>query len=325
VQALVLLAGLVGGCMMFRRKPRVAAFAILFIVTADAVLFSRGFIGAATTFRAEGSAWPSGAGAALRAGGGDRRTLVDHALGIPELDDAMLERVPVVEGIEPNPPARFHQLFQAGQGLPADYAPSMYQLLSPGGPVPLRTALGRFLAPAGTLDASSQARLLWKGSSSEIIELPSSAARAQVVYRSGVARSPEQALKVALAADPRSAVVLEEQSAPPASPATGSRTFAGIVEDAPDRVVVLTELEKPGWLVLRDNYFPGWKAEVDGAPARILRADYAFRAVALSAGKHRVLFRYRPESFYWGIGISLAALAVAALIAFTGRRRRATG
>ena len=108
---------------------------------------------------------------------------------------------------------------------------------------------------------------------------------------------------------------------PPASPATGARTLAGILKDAPDDVVVVAELEKPGWLVLRDNYFPGWKAEVDGAPARILRADYAFRAVALSAGSHRVVFRYRPESFYWGIGVSLAALATAAGIALTRLRK----
>ncbi len=106
LQALLLLGALVGGYMLFRRKPTAAAFVIFFIVATDAVLFSRGFIGPATTFRAEKSAWPEGAGAALRREGGDRRT---WAMDIPEMDDAMLERVPVVEGIEPNPPARFHR------------------------------------------------------------------------------------------------------------------------------------------------------------------------------------------------------------------------
>ncbi|MGD0999912.1 MAG: YfhO family protein [Candidatus Brocadiia bacterium] len=319
LQALLLLGALVGGYMIFRRKPPAAALVILFIVAADSVLFSRGFIGPATTFRAEKSAWPEGAGAALRREGGDRRT---WAMDIPEMDDAMLERVPVVEGIEPNPPARFHQFFQIGQGRPVDIAPSLYRLLSPGGPVPLRTALGRVLGPAGMLAASSQARVLWNDNQWEILELPSSATRAQVVYRSRVAHSPEEALEAALTGDPRSEVVLEEESAPPASPATGARTLAGILEDAPDDVAVTAALEKPGWLVLRDNYFPGWKAEVDGAPARILRADYAFRAVALSAGSHRVVFRYRPGSFSWGIGLSLAALATAVGIAFTGLRKR---
>jgi hypothetical protein len=324
LQALILLAGLVGGYMMFRRKSPAAAFVIFFIVAADGVLFSRGFISPAATFRAEESAWPAGAGAALRDAGGDRRA---WALDIPEMDDAMLERVPVVEGIEPNPPARFHQLFQTAQGSPVDNAPSLYQIRSPGGPLPLRTALGRVLAPEGTLPPSSQARVLWKENDWEILELQSSATRAVVVYRSGVARSPEEALKASLTADPRTTVVLEEESTSPAvsevePPATGARTTsAGITEDTPDRIAVNADLEKPGWLVLRDNYFPGWKAEVDGAPARILRADYAFRAVALSAGSHRVVFRYRPGSFYWGIGVSLAALAAAAGIAFFRSRK----
>jgi hypothetical protein len=336
LQTLVLLCGLVGGYMMFRRKPPIrrsqggpeqsskgpaaAGLVIFFIVAADAVLFSRGFIGPAGTFRAERSAWPEGAGAALRQAGGDRRTV---APTIREMDDAMLERVPVVEGIEPNPPARFHQLFQIGQDRPVDIAPSVYRM-SPNGLLPLRTALGRVLGPEGMLQASSQARVLWNDNQWEILELPSSATRAQVVYRCHVAHSPREALETALTADPRSEVVLEEESAPPASPATGARTLAGILKDAPDDVAVIAELEKPGWLVLLDNYFPGWKAEVDGAPARILRADYAFRAVALSAGTHRVVFRYRPESLSWGIGVSLAALATAAIIALTTLRKRAT-
>jgi hypothetical protein len=181
-------------------------------------------------------------------------------------------------------------------------------------------AVGRVLAPAGT----SERGLLWQGGGAEIIGLTSPVGRAQVVYGAQLAASPEEALKAALASDPRSSVVLEEKSTPPTSPATGARTSADIIEDTPDRVAVSAELEKPGWLVLRDNYFPGWKAEVDGAPARILHADYAFRAVALSAGSHRVVFRYRPASFYWGIGVSLAALAAAAGIAFTSPRKRAT-
>ena len=320
LQSLVLLGGLVAGYMIFRRKRAAAAFVIFFIVATDLVLFSRGFIGPATTFRAEKSAWPAGAGAALRNEGGDRRV---WALGIRELDDAMLERVPVVEGIEPNPPARFHQLFQTGEGGRVDVAPSVYQLRSPGGPIPLRTALGRFLGPEGTLQASSQARVLWSGDLWEILELPSSATRAQVVYRSLVAHSPEEALNAALTEDPRSVVVLEEESVPPASPATAARTLAGILKDSPDDVTVLANLEKPGWLVLRDNWFPGWKAEVDGAPARILHADCAFRAVALPAGSHRVVFHYRPGSLYWGIGVSLVALAVAGGIAFRRKRRAA--
>jgi uncharacterized membrane protein YfhO len=79
------------------------------------------------------------------------------------------------------------------------------------------------------------------------------------------------------------------------------------------RVRLEVEVTVPGWLVLRDLYSPGWDALVDGQPAEIRSADTAFRAVRLAAGRHEVLFLYRPASFRIGLVVSiLAALAIAA-------------
>jgi hypothetical protein len=72
-----------------------------------------------------------------------------------------------------------------------------------------------------------------------------------------------------------------------------------------------------GWLVVRDLYWPGWKARVDGRPVPLLPADGVFRAVALPAGTHQVEFRYRPLSF--GLGGVLAVLAGLGLL-LSGRR-----
>ena len=47
-------------------------------------------------------------------------------------------------------------------------------------------------------------------------------------------------------------------------------------------------------LVLHDAYYPGWMVEVDGQPARILRANVLFRGVELTEGVHTVVFKYRP-------------------------------
>ena len=43
-------------------------------------------------------------------------------------------------------------------------------------------------------------------------------------------------------------------------------------------------------LVFTDLSYPGWIAEIDGRPADILRADFAFRAVSVPAGTHTVRF-----------------------------------
>ena len=61
----------------------------------------------------------------------------------------------------------------------------------------------------------------------------------------------------------------------------------------------------------------GWSADVDGRPAEVLRANGLFRAVRLSAGEHRVRFRYLPWSARAGAVASLlgAVAALATLLA----------
>src|SRR5690606_1626429 len=65
-----------------------------------------------------------------------------------------------------------------------------------------------------------------------------------------------------------------------------------------------------GVLVLSDQHYPGWHAEVDGEPAEIVRANVAFRAVCVPAGEHTVTFTYRPASFFAGTGISAVGWAM---------------
>jgi hypothetical protein len=76
---------------------------------------------------------------------------------------------------------------------------------------------------------------------------------------------------------------------------------------------------EPALLFFGDNYHPGWRAYVDGQERPILRADYAFMAVAVPAGECTVVFQFQPSVFTAGLAVSgagllgyLAALAVAA-------------
>ena len=49
------------------------------------------------------------------------------------------------------------------------------------------------------------------------------------------------------------------------------------------------------------TWFPGWTASVDGKRTDLERADYAFSVVAVGAGTHEVVLRYRPVSVRYGM------------------------
>jgi len=88
---------------------------------------------------------------------------------------------------------------------------------------------------------------------------------------------------------------------------------AEVTRQEPNRVDVTTNSDSPSLLVLADNYYPDWRAEVDGRPAGIMRVNYNQRGVALSGGIHRVTFSYRPRYFLRGLlvsGVTLVLLVV---------------
>lgn len=78
-----------------------------------------------------------------------------------------------------------------------------------------------------------------------------------------------------------------------------------------DAVRLEASARRPCLLLLTDQYYPGWKAFVDGREQRVYRANYLFRAVEVPAGRHTVDFLYRPASFQVGLLISTAAALLA--------------
>ena len=152
-----------------------------------------------------------------------------------------------------------------------------------------------------------------------IFEDPQALPRAFVVSQ-GVTAPNHDAALVAIKADgfdPGRTVVLEGATVPvsgtPADPVP-----ATFVNDGPNSVIVRVTSGAPGYLVLTDPYYAGWQATVDGQPATVLRADWTFRAVAVTAGSHEVAFKFRPTSLIVGGLVSgLAWLAALGLIAWT--------
>jgi hypothetical protein len=65
---------------------------------------------------------------------------------------------------------------------------------------------------------------------------------------------------------------------------------------------------EPKFLFMSETYYPGWKAYIDGERAHIYRANYAFRAVFLKPGEHKVEFVYDPWTFKVGLTISIITM-----------------
>jgi hypothetical protein len=88
-----------------------------------------------------------------------------------------------------------------------------------------------------------------------------------------------------------------------------------------DRVGLDVEAEAPGFVVLADAWDPGWRVTLDGRAVPLLRANVAFRAVAVPSGRHHIEMVYRPRAVLEGLGLSGASLVLAIGVAWRARRR----
>ena len=123
-------------------------------------------------------------------------------------------------------------------------------------------------------------------------------------------RSSARAALADPAFDPESEAILEGAAPPLTAEGFGG---ASAVETGPDREVVDATASSPALLVRSETFDPNWTARIDGREARVVPADFAFQAVALPAGRHRVVFRYRNSLVLWGMFASLATLFGCAL------------
>ncbi len=80
-----------------------------------------------------------------------------------------------------------------------------------------------------------------------------------------------------------------------------------IARDEPCEIEISCDTAGDGVFVLHDSNYPGWQAEVDGKEVPLLRCNYLFKGVALACGTHKVVFRYRPWSFYAGLFLCFLA------------------
>jgi len=128
--------------------------------------------------------------------------------------------------------------------------------------------------------------------------------------------------------DLRDEVVLEDVQ--PIFYSQCDRNTQGAVElisETPNDMQFTVKAEDAGYVVLSNVWYPGWKAELDGQPTDVIRANYLFTAISVPVGNHELRLVYRPASFYAGAMVSLISLlgtTLVALIVVRNRRRQET-
>jgi len=134
--------------------------------------------------------------------------------------------------------------------------------------------------------------------------------------------------------DPRRAALFEESADVAVASAVRALpeplpTETHVRRYAPGRVTIdLSSPSPPGAsLIVSENFYPGWKAKVDGKPARLGRADLTLIGVELPPGSKTVDLEFTSPAYERGKTITLIAIVIGlvALAAGVWRDRRQLG
>jgi hypothetical protein len=89
------------------------------------------------------------------------------------------------------------------------------------------------------------------------------------------------------------------------------------------RIALSGQAAEPTWLLVSENWYPDWRATIDGQPATVRRGQFALITVELPPGAREVVLEFRSRTYARGRMITLISLAaVAGLFLVPVIRRR---
>lgn len=178
---------------------------------------------------------------------------------------------------------------------------------------PLATPLPEYPGAMERTDFAGRAWLV-----SGVIEADDAQAMETIVTGMTPFRRPFNPLEVAL-------VEPQVASSLPLHQPWGKAGVVGAQRFSADHWEFAVEATRPALLVLSQMDYPGWQARVDGKSVPVLRANYAFQAIAVPSGRSTVDLRFRPRSLQ--LGAILSAFGLLVVVACIGlpwwSRRRA--
>ncbi len=106
-----------------------------------------------------------------------------------------------------------------------------------------------------------------------------------------------------------------------AIPTNGTTIRVESATFTPHTAGIQVKAEQPGLVVIAQAFYHPWRAQVDGQPVNILRANRGFQAIPVPSGIHSIQLSYRDNAFRLGCVISLGTLLVCLLLTRPFRRK----
>ncbi len=87
-----------------------------------------------------------------------------------------------------------------------------------------------------------------------------------------------------------------------------------LIDYRPNQITLRVYMKSPGILVIKNNYYPGWKARIDEESVPVFKTNLIFQGVFLPAGVHTVKLKFMPLSFQTGAVLSAISLLILAFL-----------
>jgi uncharacterized membrane protein YfhO len=148
---------------------------------------------------------------------------------------------------------------------------------------------------------------------------PFALGNAWFVQQVQVVKSPDQEMEATRTFNPATTALVDETKFKVSKTSFAPGGQAKLVEAKSNYLKYNVENAAEGLLVFSEVYYAeGWKATIDGKEAPVIRANYVLRAMEVPAGKHEIIFKFEPDSFFIGNKISLfSSVLVLGLLGFT--------
>jgi hypothetical protein len=116
---------------------------------------------------------------------------------------------------------------------------------------------------------------------------------------------------------------LETRPATANAAANSPAARPAVTELSPEQLIIDLEPHPPGYLVLSEIFYPGWRARIDGIPAPVYRCNSILRCLQLHGRDEptNIVMEFQPATSRWGAIISGLSFIIILCGLWLGRQK----